>query len=120
MKNMIKVNDDMKHYVYREIGLIKGYKLTNETTENDNIVVNDIKIEINLSSISGVEFYTQIKDKFKPENLKPKYANSANYVYSEHQENDLILINIKILTNKSNKKEVIAKRKLLCKINKYT
>ena len=120
MKTITKINDDMKHYVYREIGLIKGYKLTNETNENENIVVNDIKIEINLSSISGAEFYDQIKDKFKPENLKPKYATSANYVYSEYQEEDLFYINIKILTNKSNKKEVIAKKKLLYRINKYT
>ena len=120
MKNIMKVDEDMKHYVYREIGLIKGYKLTNETSENDGIVINDIKIEINLSSISGAEFYNQIKDKFRPENLKPKYATAANYVYSERQESDLVYINIKILTNKSNKREVIAKRKLLCKINKYT
>lgn len=120
MKNMMTVNDDMKHYVYREIGLIKGYKLTNETNENDGIVVNDIKIEINLSSISGAELYNNIKDKFKPENLSPKYATSANYVYSERKEKDLLYINIKILTNKSNKREIIAKKKLLCKINKYT
>lgn len=120
MQNTINASDDTKHYVYREIGLIKGYKLTNETNENDGIVVNDIKIEINLSSVSGAELFDQIKDKFKPENLKPKYATSANYVYSERQEEDLVYINIKILTNKSNKKEVIAKKKLLYRINKYT
>ncbi len=111
---------EYRHYVYEEIGLIKGYKLTNETTENEGIIINNIKIEINLSSTTGKEFYDSIKDKFKPENLSPKYASAANYVYSEKQSDDMIYIDIKILTDRSDKREVIAKRKLLYKINKYT
>ncbi len=50
MKNVIKVNESTKHYIYKEIGLIKGYKLTNETNETEGIIINDIKIEINLAS----------------------------------------------------------------------
>ena len=56
--------DYSKHFVMEELALIKGYKLTNETTETPNIIVNTIKIEINLSSDKGHEFYEEIKDKF--------------------------------------------------------
>ena len=115
-----QIDTEYRHYVYREIGLRKGYKLINETNENDGIVINDIKIEINLESDIGKEFYNEIKDKFKPENLKPKYATSANYVYTEQEIDGIMNIGIKILTNKANPKEVIAKKKLLHKINKYT
>lgn len=111
---------EYKHFVYQDIGMVKGYKLENETLESENLIVNNIRIEINFSSNTGREFYDTIKDKFRPENLKPKYATSANYVYAEKRFDDIIKIEIKILTDKSNKKEVIAKRKLLCRINKYT
>ena len=117
MKNKIQ---EYKHFVYKDIGMVKGYKLENETLESDTIIINNIAIEINMSSNVGQEFYYTIKDKFRPENLKPKYATSANYVYGETKENDIIKIQIKILTDKSNKREVIAKRKLLYRINKYT
>lgn len=118
---MRKTKRDLdKHFVYREIGMVKGYKLENETLESDALIINHIKIEINMSSNVGVEFYNTIKDKFRPENLKPKYATSANYVYSEKTFDDMIKLEIKILTDKSNKKEVVAKRKLLYRINKYT
>lgn len=122
MKSTAKeqVNEEYKHYVYQEIGLIKGYKLTNETNESDNIIINDIKIEINLESESGKQFWLEIKDKFKPEKLKSKYATSANYIYAEQETDGIINIAIKILTNKSNPLEVKAKKKLLHKINKYT
>ncbi len=115
-----KTPEACKHYVYRDIGMIKGYKLTNETNENDSIIINHIRIEINLESDIGREFYETIRDKFTPESLSPKYATQANYVYSERQSDDIIHIEIKILTDKSNPKEVKAKKKLLCKINKYT
>lgn len=118
--NKEQVQEQYKHYVYREIGLIKGYKLVNETNENDGIIINDIKIEINLESEIGKEFYDEIKDKFKPESLKAKYVTSANYIYSEQEIDGIVNIAIKILTNKSDPKEVIAKKKLLHKINKYT
>lgn len=111
---------EYKHYVMREIGLIKGYRLVNETNENDNIIINDIKIEINLDSDIGREFWREIKDKFKPETLPSKYATCANYIYSETQQNDIMNVAIKILTNKSNPNEVKAKKKLLHRINKYT
>ena len=111
---------EYKHFVYQDIGMVKGYKLENETLESENVIINHIKIEINMSSNVGQEFYYTIKDKFKPQNLKPKYATSANYVYGETKEDDLIKIEIKILTDKHNKREVIAKKKLLYKINKYT
>lgn len=112
--------DYTKHYVYQDIGLVRGYKLTNETNESETVIINDIKIEINMSSDIGNEFYHIIKDKFRPEDLKSKYIDHANYVYAENKNEDIITIEIKILTNKLNPKEVIAKKKLLQKINKYT
>ena len=112
--------DYTKHFVLQEIGLIKGYKLTNETTENENIIMNHIRIEINLSSSTGNEFYNEIKDKFTPEKLKAKYISHSNYVYSEKEADDLKTIEIMILTNRSDPMEVKAKKKLLAKINKYT
>lgn len=115
-----KVNREYKHYVMQEIGLVKGYRLANETNENDNIIINDIKIEINLESDIGKEFWSEIKGKFKPETLPPKYETSANYIYSETKQNDIVNVAIKILTNKSNPNEVKAKKKLLHRINKYT
>ena len=120
MKTKTSEADYTKHYVYQEIGMVKGYKLTNETTESETLVINDIKIEINLTSEIGNEFYHTIKDKFRPEDLKTKYVSEANYVYAEKKSEDIIIIEIKILTNKLNPKEVVAKRKLLYKINKYT
>ncbi len=108
-----------KHYVYRDIGMIKGYRLTNETNENENVIINHIKIEINLESDIGREFYSTIKDKFTPEKLSSKYVSSANYVYSEKENDGIRYIEIKILTDKSNPKEIKAKKKLLCRINKY-
>lgn len=120
IKEKANIQEEYRHYVYKEIGLIKGYKLLNETNESDGIIINNIRIEINLESGVGKEFYDTIKDKFKPENLSPKYATSANYVYSENQNNGLVYIDIKILTNKSNPIEVKAKKKLLKEINKYT
>lgn len=122
MKSTTKeqVNEEYKHYVYQEIGLIKGYKLVNETTESEGIIINDIKIEINLESEIGKEFWEEIKDKFKPEKLKAKYATSANYIYAEKEINGIMNVGIKILTNKGNPLEVKAKKKLLHKINKYT
>lgn len=119
-KKLEQIQQEYKHYVYREIGLIKGYRLLNETNESDGIIINDIKIEINLESETGKEFWNEIKDKFKPENLPAKYATSANYIYSEQQNDDIITISIKILTNKANPLEVKAKKKLLHEINKYT
>ena len=99
---------EYRHFVYQDIGMVKGYKLENETLENENIVINHIKIEVNMSSNVGQEFYYTIKDKFKPENLKPKYATNANYVYGENREDDLIKIEIKILTDKNNKLEAFS------------
>ena len=119
-KQIEKISNEYKHYVYREIGLIKGYKLINETNESDGIIINDIKIEINLESSVGKEFWDEIRDKFKPENLSPKYATAANYIYSEQEQNGIMTVSIKILTNKSNPLEVKAKKKLLHEINKYT
>lgn len=119
-KSIEQIQQEYKHYVYKEIGLIKGYKLLNETSESDGIIINDIKIEINLESEIGAEFWNEIKDKFKPESLSPKYATSANYIYSEVELDGIMNVYIKILTNKSNPIEVKAKRKLLHKINKYT
>lgn len=115
-----QVNEEYKHYVYQEIGLIRGYKLINETNESNDIIINDIKIEINLESEIGKQFWSEIRDKFKPEKLKSKYATSANYVYAEQEINGIMNIAIKILTNKGNPLEVKAKKKLLHKINKYT
>lgn len=122
MKSVTKeqVKDEYKHYVYQEIGLIRGYKLTNETTENESIIINNIKIEINLESEIGKLFWSEIKDKFKPERLPKKYATQANYIYSEKEMDGIMNVAIKVLTNKGNPKEVKAKRKLLHKINKYT
>lgn len=119
-KNIEQVAKEYSHYVYKEIGLIKGYKLLNETSESDGVIINDIKIEINLESKIGEEFWNEIKDKFKPESLPPKYATSANYIYSELEKDGIMNVAIKILTNKSNPIEVKAKKKLLHKINKYT
>lgn len=115
-----KIEQVYKHYVMEEIGLIKGYRLVNETNENEGVIINDIKIKINLESDVGKEFWSEIKEKFKPEALSPKYATSANYIYSENEHNGIMNIAIKILTNKSNPTEVKAKKKLLHKINKYT
>lgn len=115
-----KIEQVYKHYVMEEIGLIKGYRLVNETNENEGIIINDIKIEINLESEIGKEFWGEIRDKFKPEVLPPKYATSANYIYSENEHNGIMNVAIKILTNKSNPIEVKAKKKLLYRINKYT
>lgn len=120
MRNKAKTDDLNRHFVYRDIGMVKGYKLENETLESDTLIINHIKIDINMSSNVGAEFYGTIKDKFRPENLKPKYATAANYVYTEKEFEDIIRIEIKILTDKTNRREIIAKRKLLCRINKYT
>lgn len=119
-KHVEQIAKEYKHYVYQEIGLIKGYKLLNETNESEGVIINDIKIEINLESEIGSEFWNEIKDKFKPENLSPKYATSANYIYSEQEQDGVMNVYIKILTNKSNPLEVKAKKKLLHEINKYT
>lgn len=119
-KQIEQLNREYKHYVYKEIGLIKGYKLLNETNESEDIIINDIKIEINLESQIGQEFWNEIKDKFKPETLPKKYATSANYIYSEQEQDGVMNVYIKILTNKSNPLEVKAKKKLLHEINKYT
>lgn len=115
-----KIENEYRHYVYKEIGLIKGYKLTNETNESDGIIINNIRIEINLESEIGKEFWNEIKDKFKPESLPQKYATQANYIYTEQEIDGIMIIIIKILTNKSDKDEVKAKKKLLHEINKYT
>lgn len=121
MKQTIEqVAKEYKHYVYKDIGLIKGYKLLNETNESDGIIINDIKIEINLESSVGSEFWNEIKGKFNPEALPKKYTTSANYIYSEQERDGVITVAIKILTNKSNPLEVKAKKKLLHEINKYT
>lgn len=112
--------DYTKHYVLQDISLIKGYKLTNETTENENIIMNHIKIEINLASSTGYEFYNEVKDKFTPEQLKSKYITNSNYIYAEDEKEDMKTIEIKIMTNRHNALEVKAKKKLLFKINKYT
>lgn len=114
------MSKEYKHYVYKEIGMIKGYKLTNETNESDGIIINDIQIEINLESETGSEFWNEIKGKFNPEVLPPKYATSANYIYAEQEIDGIMKITIKILTNKSNPEEIKAKKKLLHEINKYT
>lgn len=119
-KKLEQLNKEYKHYVYKEIGLIKGYRLINETNESEDIIINDIKIEINLESQIGQEFWNEIKDKFKPETLPPKYATSANYIYSEQEQDGVMNVYIKILTNKANPLEVKAKKRLLHEINKYT
>ena len=120
IKQIEKINKEYKHYVMQEIGLIKGYKLINETTENEGIIINHIIMEMNLESETGRQLLEDVSDKFKPEQLKPKYVNSANYIYSETEFDGIRRIEIKILTNRKNPKEVVAKRKLLQKINKYT
>lgn len=112
--------DYTKHYIYQDIGLIRGYTLTNETAESETLILNDIRITINLSSTTGAEFYKTIKDKFRPEKLKAKYITSTNYIYAETQTEDIIKLEIKILTDRNNPKEVKAKKKLLYRINKYT
>lgn len=119
-KGMVNANQEYKHYIYKEIGLIKSYKLLNETSESDGVIINNISIEINLESSIGREFYNEIKNKFKPEALPPKYASIDNYIYKETQQEEMIYIAIKILTNKSNPREIKAKKKLLHKINRYT
>lgn len=120
IKEAEKINKEYKHYVYKEIGLIKGYTITCNAMESEDIIINDIKIEINLESQIGQEFWNEIKDKFKPETLPKKYATSANYIYSEQEQDGVMNVYIKILTNKSNPLEVKAKKKLLHEINKYT
>lgn len=120
IKQIEKINKEYKHYALQEIGLIKGYKLTNETTENENIIINHITIEMNLESETGKQLLEDVSDKFRPEQLKQKYINSANYIYTETEIDGIRRIEIKILTNRNNPKEVVAKRKLLQKINKYT
>ncbi len=119
-KMIDKIENEYRHYVYKEIGLIKGYKLTNETNESDGIIINNIRIEINLESEIGQAFWNEIKDKFKPESLPQKYATQANYIYTEQEIDGIMNIIIKILTNKNDKNEVKAKKKLLHEINKYT
>lgn len=120
LKSLEYIDGKYKHYIYREIGMIKGYKLTNETNETEGIVINTIKIEINLESKSGQELYRNIENKFTPEKLSSKYITSANYVYSEYEEDGIVNISIKILTDLDNPKEVTAKKILLKRINKYT
>lgn len=120
MKKKLKIDSNTKHFVYKEIGLIKGYKLTNETNESEGIIINDIKIEMNMESTTGEELYRNIKDKFQPEKIRSKYVNTANYVYSEKEEDNIKYIEIKILTNKNKPKDVKAKKILIKKINKYT
>lgn len=120
LKQIEKINKEYKHYAIQEIGLIKGYKLTNETTENENIIINHITIEMNLESETGKQLLEDVSDKFRPEQLEPKYINNANYIYTETEVDGIRRIEIKILTNRNNPKEVVAKRKLLQKINKYT
>lgn len=107
-------------YKFDDTELIKGYKLINETVESPIRIINTIKIEVNLASEIGNELYMTIKDKFKPEELNAKYVTNTNYVYSENKQNDIVNIEIKIVTDKTNPKEVKAKKKLLQKINKYT
>ena len=96
--------DYTKHYVLQEIGMIKGYKLVNETTETEGLIMNQIHIEINLASDTGHTFYEDIKDKFTPE------AENGN----------LKTIEIRIMTNRHDHIDMKAKKKLLYKINKYT
>lgn len=112
--------DYTKHYVLQEIGMIKGYKLINETTETEGLIMNHIHIEINLSSDTGHQFYEEIKNKFTPEALNSKYINNSNYLYAETQKDDLLTIEIKIMTNRRDPIDIKAKKKLLYKINKYT
>ncbi len=112
--------DYTKHYVLQEIGMIKGYKLVNETTETAGLIMNHIHIEINLSSDTGHEFYEEIKDKFTPEAIKSKYINNSNYLYAESENGDLKTVEIKIMTNRKDPVDLKAKKKLLYKINKYT
>ncbi len=112
--------DYTKHYVLQDINLIKGYKIINDTTENENIIMNYIQIEINLSSTTGSDFFNEIKDKFTPEKLNSKYINHSNYIYAESEKGDMKTIEIRIMTNRHNPLEVKAKKKLLYRINKYT
>ena len=119
MKSKKKINEEYKHYVYKEIGLVKGYKVTNETNESDSIIINDIKIEINMTSETGRELYHALQGKFEPEKLSSKYVTQANYIYSERENDGIITIYIKVLTNRAKPEEIKAKKKLLHKINKY-
>lgn len=100
--------------------MVKGYKLINETTETEGLIMNHIHIEINLSSDTGHQFYEEIKDKFTPEALKSKYITNSNYLYAESEKDDLKTIEIKIMTNRKDPVDMKAKKKLLYKINKYT
>ncbi len=112
--------DYTKHFVLQEISMIKGYKLTNETTETPDLIVNKINIEINLASETGHQFYKEIENKFTPEALDKKYITNSNYVYAESEQGDQKTIEIKIMTNRHDPVDVKAKKKLLYKINKYT
>ncbi len=108
------------HYTYQDEPMKQGYRLVNETTENDKRIINTIRITANLESKSGKELYSNIKNKFKPEELKAKYITSTNYIYGENSTDNIINIEIKIVTDTTNPQEVKAKKKLLHKINKYT
>lgn len=120
MKSKGIKSDYTKHHVFQDTEMIQGYKLTNETTESETRIINTIKIIANLSSSTGNELYQTIKDKFTPGEIKAKYITSTNYIYGEKKQDDIITIEIKIVTDKTNEKEVKAKKKLLQKINKYT
>lgn len=120
MKTQLDTSDYTKHFVYQDIGMIMGYTLANETIESEFTIINTIKIKINLSSGTGAELYNSIKGKFKPSEIKSKYINDKDYVYSEYQNDDILTIEIKIVTNKNNPEEIKLKKKLLQKINKYT
>ena len=100
--------------------MIKGYKLVNETTETEGLIMNQIHIEINLASDTGHTFYEDIKDKFTPEALSSKYITNSNYLYSEAENGNLKTIEIRIMTNRHVHIDMKAKKKLLYKINKYT
>ncbi len=114
--------DYTKHYVLQEIGMVKGYKLVNETNETEGLIINHIHIEINLSSDTGHVFFEEIKDKFTPETLKSKYITNSNYLYaeSESENGELKTIEITIMTNRNDPVDIKAKKKLLYRINKYT
>ena len=92
----------------------------NETTETEGLIMNQIHIEINLSSDTGHIFYEEIKDKFTPEALISKFITNSNYLYSEAENGDLKTIEIRIMTNTHDPIDMKAKKKLLYKINKYT
>lgn len=112
--------DYTKHFVLQEIGMIKGYKLINETTETEGLIMNHIHIEINLASNTGHTFYEEIKDQFTPEALSSKYISNSNYLYAENENGDMKTIEIKIMSNRHDPIDMKAKKKLLYRINKYT